>query len=114
MSLISETTIQEVNTRADALAVIGDYVRLEKKGGRYWGLCPFHNEKTPSFSVEPDRKFFYCFGCGKGGGLVNFVMEMEKLSFPEAIETLAKKLGIEVQYEGGDLPRREDGAAENL
>ncbi len=114
MSLISETTIQEVNTRADSLAVIGDYVRLEKKGGRYWGLCPFHNEKTPSFSVEPDRKFYYCFGCGKGGGLVNFVMEMEKLSFPEAIETLAKRLGIEVQYEGGDLPRREDGAAERL
>lgn len=114
MSLISEATIQEVNARADALAVIGDYVRLEKKGGRYWGLCPFHNEKTASFSVEPDRKFFYCFGCGKGGGLVNFVMELEKLSFPEAIEQLAKKLGIEIQYEGGEAPRREDGAAERL
>ncbi len=112
MSLISEVTIQEVNARADALAVIGDYVRLDKKGGRYWGLCPFHNEKTPSFSVEPDRKFYYCFGCGKGGGLVNFVMELEKLSFPEAIEFLAKKLGIEVQYEGGAAVRREDGAAE--
>ena len=112
MSRIAESTIQEVNNRADALTVIGEYVRLDKKGGRYWGLCPFHNEKTPSFSVEPDRKFYYCFGCGKGGGLISFVQEMDKLSFPEAVEALASKLGIEVTYEGGDAPIRSDAAIE--
>jgi len=100
MNRISETTIQEVNDRADPLTIIGDYVRLEKRGGRYWGLCPFHNEKTPSFSVDPDRKFFYCFGCHKGGTVVSFLMEMEKIPYPEAIETLAKRFDIPVVYEG--------------
>lgn len=112
MSRIAETTIQEVNNRADALSVIGEYVRLDKKGGRYWGLCPFHNEKTPSFSVEPDRKFYYCFGCGKGGGLISFVQEMEKLSFPEAVETLAARFGVEVSYDGGEAPVKSDAASE--
>ncbi len=112
MSRIAESTIQAVNDRAEALVVVGEYVRLEKKGGRYWGLCPFHNEKTPSFSVEPDRKFYYCFGCGKGGGLISFVQEMEKLSFPEAVEHLAARFGIEVSYEGGDAPVKSDAAAE--
>ncbi|MFA6507048.1 MAG: DNA primase [Treponemataceae bacterium] len=112
MSRIAESTIQEVNNRADAFAVIGEYVRLEKKGGRYWGLCPFHNEKTASFSVEPDRKFYYCFGCGKGGGLISFVQEMDKLSFPEAVESLAARFGVEVIYEGGDTPVKSDAAVE--
>jgi DNA primase len=112
MSRISEATIQELDARADALAIVGDYVRLDKRAGRYWGLCPFHNEKSPSFSVEPDKKFFYCFGCGKGGGMVNFVMEMEKLSYPETLELLAKKLGVVVQYEGGRAEPRDEGAAD--
>jgi DNA primase len=99
MSRIAKSTIQELNDKLDALAVVEDYVRLEKKGGRYWGLCPFHNEKTPSFTVDPDRKMYHCFGCGAGGGIVNFVMEMDKLSFPEAVETLARRLGIEIVYE---------------
>jgi DNA primase len=99
MAYIAESTIQELNDKLDAVAVVGDYVRLEKRGGRYWGLCPFHNEKTPSFTVDPDRKMYYCFGCSQGGGIINFVMEMDKLSFPEAVETLAKRLGIEVAYE---------------
>lgn len=114
MSRISEETIQEVNARADAVAVVGEQVRLEKRGGRYWGLCPFHSEKTPSFSVDPDRKFFYCFGCGKGGGMTTFVMETENLSFPEAVEHLAQKLGVEVKYEGGDAPRKDDAAAKRI
>lgn len=112
MSRISEATIQEVTAKADALTIIGEYVRLEKKSGRYWGLCPFHNEKTPSFSVDPDRKFYYCFGCSKGGGILNFIMEMEKLSYPEAIEAVASKVGVEVQYEGGEAPSVADGAKE--
>ncbi|MDR1238751.1 MAG: DNA primase [Treponema sp.] len=102
MSRIAKSTIQEVNDRLDAIAVVEDYVRLEKKGGRYWGLCPFHNEKTPSFTVDPDRKMYHCFGCGQGGGIVNFVMEMDKLSFPEAIETLARRVGVEMVYENSD------------
>jgi DNA primase len=101
MSLISEETIQEIQQRADAVTIIGEYVRLEKRGGRYWGLCPFHNEKTPSFSVDPDKNFFYCFGCHKGGGIISFVMEQEKLSYPETLELLAKKLNIPVKYEAG-------------
>jgi DNA primase len=104
MGFISKATIQEVNDKLDAIAVVEDYVRLEKKGGRYWGLCPFHNEKTPSFTVDPDRKMYHCFGCGQGGGIIIFIMEMDKLSFPEAVETLARRLGIEIVYEstGGE------------
>ncbi|MDR1428745.1 MAG: DNA primase [Spirochaetaceae bacterium] len=108
MAYISESTIAEVQNRADVVSVIGEYVRLEKRGGRYWGLCPFHSEKTPSFSVDPDRKMYYCFGCHKGGGVVNFLMETEKLSFPEAIESLAKKLGVPVVYANQGGPSKED------
>jgi DNA primase len=111
MGLIAKTTIQELNDRLDALAVVEDYVRLEKKGGRYWGLCPFHNEKTPSFTVDPDRKMYHCFGCGQGGGIINFVMEMDKLTFPEAVETLARRFGIEIVYENSVEYKREDGGA---
>jgi DNA primase len=107
MPLISKTTIDEVNSRMDAVAVVNDYVHLEKRGGRWWGLCPFHSEKTGSFTVNPDIKAYHCFGCGKGGSVLNFVMEMDKLSFPEAVELLAKKLGIEIIYDnssGGPAP----------
>jgi DNA primase len=109
MPFISETTIREVNDKLDAVSVVGDYVRLERRGGRYWGLCPFHNEKTPSFTVDQDRKTYYCFGCNQGGGVINFIMEMDKLSFPEAIETLAKRLGIEIAYENSGLPQQDGG-----
>ncbi|MDR3130078.1 MAG: DNA primase [Treponema sp.] len=104
---ISETTIQELSAKLDAVAVVNEYVRLEKRGGRYWGCCPFHNEKTASFTVDPERKLYYCFGCHKGGTIPGFVMDMEKLSFPEAVETLAKRSGIEVIYEGRQDNREE-------
>jgi DNA primase len=81
---------------------VGEYVRLEKRAGRYWGCCPFHQEKTPSFAVDPDRKMYYCFGCHQGGNIIKFVMEMDKASFPEAVELLAKKAGVELVYEGGN------------
>jgi DNA primase len=97
---ISETTVREVNDKLDAVAVVNEYVRLEKRGGRYWGCCPFHNEKTASFTVDPERKLYYCFGCHKGGTIAGFVMDMEKLSFPEAVETLAKRSGVRVIYDG--------------
>ncbi|MDR2136366.1 MAG: DNA primase, partial [Treponema sp.] len=104
MSRIARQTIEELERKLDALAVVGDYVRLEKKGGRYWGRCPFHaggQERTPSFTVDPDRKMYYCFGCHEGGGVIKFVMEMDKLSFPEAVETLARRFGVEIIREGG-------------
>ena len=99
MAFISRITIDELNNRMDALTIVGDYVRLQNRGGRWWGLCPFHNEKTPSFTVNPDLKSYYCFGCSKGGSILSFVMEMEKLSFPEAVEYLAKAMGIDIVYE---------------
>jgi DNA primase len=88
-------------------AVVSEYVHLEKKGGRLWGLCPFHSEKTPSFTVDPDKSVFYCFGCHKGGSLFTFVMEMEKLSFVEAVRLLAEKAGVQIEVEEGDSKRRE-------
>ena len=114
MALIAKSTIQEVNNRLDAIAIVGDYVRLEKKSGRWWGRCPFHGggqEKTPSFKVDPDLKMYHCFGCGKGGSVVGFVMEMEKLTYPEAIKNLARKIGIEVVYEEGSAAENEDDSS---
>jgi len=104
MGRISGETLDAVNQRTDIVAIIGEYTRLERRGGEWWGCCPFHNEKSPSFHVVPDRKMYHCFGCGKGGGVINFVMEMEKLEFVEAVESLAKKTGIEVIYEGNNQP----------
>ncbi|MDR2193319.1 MAG: DNA primase [Treponema sp.] len=99
MPFITQSSIEEVIAKIDAVAVVGDYVRLENRSGRFMGLCPFHTEKTPSFSVNPDLKLYYCFGCGKGGTVLNFIMEMDKLTFPEAVETLAKRFGVVLQYE---------------
>jgi len=88
--------IERVIDSTDYLGIIGRYTTLKKAGKNYLGLCPFHQEKTPSFSVDPDKGLFYCFGCGKGGNIVSFVMEKEGLSFPESIEFLAKEAGIPV------------------
>ncbi|HOC30200.1 MAG TPA: DNA primase [Treponemataceae bacterium] len=104
MGRISAETIDAVNQRSDILAVIGEYTRLEKRGSDWWGCCPFHNEKTPSFHVLPDKKMYHCFGCGKGGGVINFIMEIEKLTFVETVESLARKFGIEIVYDGGNAP----------
>ena len=85
-----------VKQQADIVRVVGEYVRLKKSGQNFSGLCPFHSEKTPSFSVSPTKQFYYCFGCGVGGDIFKFVMEMEKISFPEAIRAVAEKCGIAV------------------
>jgi len=111
MALISKATIQEVSDKLDAVSVVGDYVRLEKKSGRWWGRCPFHGggqEKTPSFKVDPDLKMYHCFGCSKGGSVIGFIMEMEKISYPEAIKNLAGKMNIEIIYDESDNPEKED------
>ncbi|HOK42076.1 MAG TPA: DNA primase [Thermoclostridium caenicola] len=99
--LYPEQIIEEVRLRNDIVEVVSGYVKLEKKGRSYWGLCPFHNEKTPSFSVEPNKQFFYCFGCNKGGSVIHFIMNIENLEFVEALKFLADRAGIA-------LPETED------
>ncbi len=103
MAKISSSTIDEVNDRTDLVSLIGEYTRLERRGTDWWGCCPFHNEKTPSFHVVPSRKMYHCFGCGQGGSAINFVMEIEKLGFMDAVVQLAKKTGVEVIYEGNSI-----------
>ncbi len=93
---------EELRNQADILRVIGDYVSLKKKGNNYWACCPFHNEKTPSFSVNPSKGLFKCFGCGKGGDAITFVMEIEGAPFPEAVKTVADKCGITVPVVADD------------
>ena len=94
--------IDELVARCDIVDVVSNYVTLHQKGGSYWGLCPFHGEKTPSFHVVPDRQMYHCFGCGKGGGVISFIMELENLPYPEAIRHLAKMVGMEFPEEEGD------------
>ena len=88
--------LDELIDRSDIVDLVSSYVALTKKGGNYFGLCPFHNEKTGSFSVAPDKQIFYCFGCHKGGGALQFVMEIENLAFPDAVRFLAKRANMEV------------------
>ncbi len=94
--------LDELVARNDIVDVVSSYVALTKKGGNYFGLCPFHNEKTGSFSVAQDKQLYYCFGCHHGGGVVNFVMEIENLSYPDAVRFLAKRAGMEVPEDGAD------------
>jgi len=103
---IPDSIIEEVSEKTDILSIVGEYTVLKKKGDRYWACCPFHNEKTPSFSVSPDRNMYYCFGCHKGGGLFQFIMEIEKLSFPEAVRFAAEKTGIEIPEDTEDSENR--------
>ncbi len=101
--MFSESFLTELADRNDIVDVVSEYVRLGKRSGaNYFGLCPFHNEKTPSFSVSPDKQIYHCFGCGKGGGVINFVMEIENLSFPEAVEFLARRVGMPVPQQEND------------
>ena len=92
----SDDIIEEVRMKNDIVDVISQYVRLTRKGSSYFGLCPFHNEKTPSFSVTPSKQMYYCFGCGAGGNVFNFVMEYENYSFGEALSHLAERAGVEL------------------
>lgn len=99
--------VREVKSRLDITEVIGDYVTLRKKGQNYWAKCPFHNEKTPSFSVSSERQTFHCFGCGKGGDVFTFIMEIENLDFKEALERLAERAGVKLQgFSGIDHGKR--------
>ncbi len=96
-----EELIEEVRSKNDIVDVVSGYVRLQKKGGNYWACCPFHGEKTPSFSVSGSRQMYHCFGCGVSGNVYTFVMQYENFSFPEAVKLLAERAGVtlpEVEY----------------
>ena len=97
--IYGEDIIEEVRSRNDIVDVISTYVPLKKKGSSYFGLCPFHNEKSPSFSVSRDKQMYYCFGCGAGGNVYTFLMEYENFSFPEAVRFLAERAGMELPEE---------------
>ncbi len=105
---IPDAFLDELVERSDIVDVVSQYVQLTKKGGNLFGLCPFHNEKTPSFSVSPDKQIYHCFGCGKGGGVISFIMSIENLSFPDAVRFLADKNGMTVPEESADqeIPRQ--------
>lgn len=105
MAYYSDEIIEEVRTRTNIVDVISQYVNLQKKGSQYFGLCPFHNEKTGSFSVSPQKQMYYCFGCGAGGNVFSFLMAYENMTFKEAVEELAPKCGV-------TLPQREMTAQE--
>ena len=105
MPFYSDDLVEEVRSRNNIVDVIGGYVRLQKKGTTYFGLCPFHNEKTGSFSVSENKQMYYCFGCGAGGNVFTFLMQYENFTFPEAMQTLADRVGVE-------LPKQEMNEAQ--
>lgn len=106
--LISKETIEEVQKKTDLVSLVGEYTKLERRGSDYWGCCPFHSEKTASFHIEPARNFYYCFSCKAGGDAINFIKEQEKVSYVDAILSLAKRAGIEVRYQDGKEPQKKD------
>ena len=104
--MFDQRFLDELIARSDIVDVVSGYVALQRKGGNLFGLCPFHNDKTPSFSVSPDKQIYHCFGCKKGGGVINFIMEIENLTFPEAVRFLAKRANLPVPEDDGP----QDGA----
>lgn len=108
MPYYSDDLIEQVRSANDIVNVISDYVRLQKKGSTHFGLCPFHNEKTPSFSVSQGKQMYYCFGCGAGGNVITFLMQYENYTFQEALQALAQRAGIELpKQEMSDKARQE-------
>ncbi len=95
--MISQHTIQQIQSRIDIIEIVGDFVKLKKRGANYLGLCPFHNEKSPSFTVSPAKEIYKCFGCGKSGNTISFLMEHEKYSYTEALRWLANRYQVEVE-----------------
>ena len=106
----AENLIEEIRMKNDIVDVISSYLKLQKKGSSYFGLCPFHNEKSPSFSVSPSKQMYYCFGCGAGGNVLTFIMEYENYSFPEALKYLADRVGVELpqQEMSEEMKRQQD------
>ena len=108
-----DEVVEEVRLKNDIVDVVSGYVKLQKKGSSYFGLCPFHNEKSPSFSVSRDKQMYYCFGCGAGGNVFTFIMEYENYSFVEALKFLAERAGVELpeQEYSKEAKRRADEKA---
>ena len=112
MAMITANSIEKVRISSDIIQTISDYIELKKRGRNFFGICPFHDEKTPSFSANEDKQIYKCFGCGAGGGVFNFIMDIEKVEFPEAIEILADRNGIELEYEKGSSGKSNNVNAE--
>lgn len=113
--MISQNTIQEILNRIDIIDIVGGFVKLKRRGANYLGLCPFHNEKTPSFTVSPGKEIYKCFGCGRSGNSISFVMEHEKYSYVEALKWLAARYGIEVEETNvSDEQRQQMQVADSL
>ena len=107
---IPQSFIDDLLERVDITDIVGARVTLKRTGRNYKALCPFHQEKTPSFSVNADKQFYYCFGCGAGGNAISFVMEYDRLDFPAAIEQLARGAGLQVPREEGQGPAGQSGS----
>lgn len=113
--MISQNTIQQILARLDIIDVIGGFVKLKKRGSNYLGLCPFHNERTPSFTVSPTKELYKCFGCGKSGNTISFLMEHEKYSYVDSLRWLANKYGVEIEETfQSDEQRQSQLAADSL
>ena len=97
MAYISDEVIEEIRRHVDLVEVVSFYIDLKKVGKNFVGFCPFHSEKTPSFTVSPEKQIFHCFGCQTGGNLFSFIMQMEDCSFPDAVRLLAQRAGITVE-----------------
>ncbi|MES1255309.1 MAG: CHC2 zinc finger domain-containing protein, partial [Acidobacteriota bacterium] len=112
MSLFPQSFIDDLRLQANIVQVVQEYVPLKRAGTTYKGLCPFHSERTPSFQVNPDKGFFYCFGCHVGGDVFKFVELHEKVAFPDAVKLLAQKFGVSLpkRTEGGDDDQRRDAS----
>ncbi|HTT56920.1 MAG TPA: CHC2 zinc finger domain-containing protein, partial [Opitutaceae bacterium] len=108
MPAIKASSLRDLKARVNLLEVVSRVVSMKKVGARFRGLCPFHQEKTPSFYANPDNGFYKCFGCGKAGDAITFVRETEGLNFTEAVETLAQRFGVTLEYEEGAGPTREE------
>ena len=102
MAKIPQDIIERVRDSADIVDVVSQYVELKQRGANYFGLCPFHSEKTPSFSVAPAKQIYHCFGCNSGGNVFSFIMEYQKIPFPEAIKILADRYNIPIEFEKGE------------
>src|ERR1700750_70296 len=113
--MISPQTIEQITNRIDIIDVVSEFVKLKKRGANYLGLCPFHNEKTPSFTVSPVKEIYKCFGCGKSGNTITFLMEHEKYSYVEALRWLANRYNVEIgETQLSDEVKQQQQVAESL
>src|SRR5882757_812120 len=113
--MISQQTIQQILSRIDIIEIVGAFVKLKKRGTNYLGLCPFHNEKSPSFTVSPAKEIYKCFGCGRSGNTISFLMEHEKYSYVEALRWLANKYNVEIEEtESSPEVKQQQQVAESL